>query len=75
MQITVKTLNNRVLSLDVESNDTIESVKNQIFNKDGVPISEQRLIFAGKEMENDKTLLDYNIQKDSTLHFLFKLRG
>jgi ubiquitin len=75
MQIFMKTFTGRTITLDAEQSDTVAILKSKLSEKEGIPADSQRMVFAGKNLEDSRMLSDYNIQAMSTINLLLRLRG
>ncbi|KAL7543922.1 hypothetical protein ACHAXR_013301 [Thalassiosira sp. AJA248-18] len=75
MQLFVKTLTGKTVSIEIEEGESIEDVKAKIAEKEGIPPEQQRIIFGGQQLQDGKTVDDYNIGDDATLHLVLRLRG
>jgi len=75
MPIKVKTLTGKELLIYVDSITTVQALKLKIQDKEGIPPDQQRIVYAGKQLENGRTMADYNINRDAVLHLVLRLRG
>ena len=74
-QIFIKTLAGKTITMDINDNDTIGSIKGKIFEKEGIPVDQQRLVFNGKQLEDNQTVNSYGIENDSSIHLVLRLKG
>lgn len=74
IQIFIRTLTGRTMTMEVNPDDTIESLKEKLYDTEGIPVAQIRLIFAGKQLENHNTFRTYNITNESTIHLVLRLR-
>eukprot|EP01003_Olkasia_polycarbonata_P008021 NODE_968_length_642_cov_224.489039_g896_i0.p1 GENE.NODE_968_length_642_cov_224.489039_g896_i0~~NODE_968_length_642_cov_224.489039_g896_i0.p1 ORF type:complete len:78 (-),score=9.99 NODE_968_length_642_cov_224.489039_g896_i0:331-564(-) len=75
MLIKVKTLTGKEIEIDIDPNDKIERIKERVEEREGIPPPQQRLIFCGRQMSDNQTAKEYNIEAGSTLHLVLALRG
>jgi len=75
LQIHVKTLQGKTMTLDISEDDTIDAIKQKITDKEGIPVDQQRLIFNGKQLEQGRTASDYGLEDGSNIHLVLRLRG
>jgi hypothetical protein len=75
MQIFLRAVSGNTLTLEVEPSTLVEQLKRQIQDKEGIPLQQQRVVYAGKQLENNRAVSDYNIEKESTLYLLLRLRA
>lgn len=75
MQLLVKTLAGKTITVDVEKSDTVETLKQRISEKEGIPVDQQRLIYSGKQVDSERTLEDYGVEAGATMHLVLRLRG
>jgi len=74
-QIFIKTLQGKTITMDVNDSDTIGAIKHRIFEKEGIPVDQQRLVFNGKQLEDAQTISSYGIEADSNIHLVLRLKG
>ncbi len=75
MQLLIKTLTGKTITVDVNEDDTVETLKQRINEKEGIPVDQQRLIFGGKQISEERTMSDYGVTNGATMHLVLRLRG